>query len=359
MASVPRARTIPVSSGRVSRTSLAVSRPLWLATGAMYAVFSASQGLLALLAEDPAPAGVWILVVWLAAASAVHLLTRPPAIGTIGNHVALTCVWASVTAAFVVAEPGGIAVGGVMFVAPLNSVRLQRRWEIVAHTCAASTAFFLVAAAGVFGSSAVDISTGLCAGLVAFATPVQVISCTAVLRAAEAQARELAAAVRRDPVTGVGNRRLFDEQLALELASQRATHSQLSVLLVDLDDFSTIEAEDRIAASELLHRVAEVLDHHAPRDSWVARVDGDEFAVLLPRTSGPVARCVAAAVEAAVAELGRPDARPLSCCTAIATAPDDATTNAQLQAVADHRIRDAKHRRPGHRPDAGTAASGS
>ncbi|GID29600.1 putative bifunctional diguanylate cyclase/phosphodiesterase [Paractinoplanes brasiliensis] len=83
--------------------------------------------------------------------------------------------------------------------------------------------------------------------------------------------------VTHDGLTGLANRGLFRERLAEAIASGQAT-----VLLVDLDDFKTVnDSLGHDVGDELLIAVAGVLNAAARPDGLVARLGGDEFAVLL------------------------------------------------------------------------------
>jgi diguanylate cyclase (GGDEF)-like protein len=85
-----------------------------------------------------------------------------------------------------------------------------------------------------------------------------------------------------DGLTGLANRALFRERLAGHLAGGDAT-----VLLVDLDDFKTVnDSLGHDVGDRLLIAVAEVLRAEAGADGFPVRVGGDEFAVLM---TGPTA----------------------------------------------------------------------
>jgi diguanylate cyclase (GGDEF)-like protein/PAS domain S-box-containing protein len=107
--------------------------------------------------------------------------------------------------------------------------------------------------------------------------------------------RELEAFSQRDSLTGVFNRRRFDKELTAKLADSRRHKRGGALLLIDLDRFKRINAELGHAAGDAaLREVARVLEENtrgddavALADGLVARVGGDEFAVLLAE-AGPV-----------------------------------------------------------------------
>ncbi|MFO1038475.1 MAG: EAL domain-containing protein [Geminicoccaceae bacterium] len=93
---------------------------------------------------------------------------------------------------------------------------------------------------------------------------------------------------RHDGVTGLPNRQLFDARLRQALALARRTGGRVGLLLVDLDRFK--EVNDRYghpAGDRLLGAVAERLVGAVRASDTLARIGGDEFALLQPATAGP------------------------------------------------------------------------
>ncbi|HEX5757860.1 MAG TPA: EAL domain-containing protein [Thermoanaerobaculia bacterium] len=111
------------------------------------------------------------------------------------------------------------------------------------------------------------------------------------LRGMERQMRFLA---RHDPLTGVLNRRELERRLerAIELAQERA--GEHALLYVDLDEFKLVnDTCGHVAGDELLKQVAAELASRLPAGGMLARVGGDEFAMLLEDTDVGRARAVA------------------------------------------------------------------
>jgi diguanylate cyclase (GGDEF)-like protein/putative nucleotidyltransferase with HDIG domain len=87
----------------------------------------------------------------------------------------------------------------------------------------------------------------------------------------------------RDALTGVPNRRLFIDTLARETAFARRTSWPLSLIMVDLDHFKSLNDEFGHKAGDVaLRRTADRLGSLVRRSDTVARLGGEEFAVILP-----------------------------------------------------------------------------
>jgi diguanylate cyclase (GGDEF)-like protein/PAS domain S-box-containing protein len=89
---------------------------------------------------------------------------------------------------------------------------------------------------------------------------------------------------RLDPLTGLANRRHFDDQLHLMSALSAATAEPLALVLMDVDRFKLInDLYGHAAGDEVLRALAAVIDSSVPKPSGLAaRWGGEEFAVLLP-----------------------------------------------------------------------------
>jgi diguanylate cyclase (GGDEF)-like protein len=96
---------------------------------------------------------------------------------------------------------------------------------------------------------------------------------------AERAARDLA---RHDPLTGLPNRRLFDEKLDACLNDASDTH-QVAVLVLGLDDFKGIkDTYGHVAADKVLCEFANRIADLLRKDSVLARIGGDEFGIVMP-----------------------------------------------------------------------------
>jgi diguanylate cyclase (GGDEF)-like protein len=106
---------------------------------------------------------------------------------------------------------------------------------------------------------------------------------------------------RIDALTGLGNRRAFDERLDRVIEHARLEGKPLSVIVSDLDDFKEInDSYGHLNGDELLRTAASAM-RAAVRDADACyRWGGDEFAVLLPGVEQDVAEKVAERVSAAI-----------------------------------------------------------
>jgi diguanylate cyclase (GGDEF)-like protein len=98
----------------------------------------------------------------------------------------------------------------------------------------------------------------------------------------------------RDPLTGLFNRRYFNERLAEEYERSRRYHLPLSVIAIDADHFKRINDELGHAAGDAaLVTLARVLSQRHRKSDILARIGGEEFAVLLPNLGAGGARTLA------------------------------------------------------------------
>ena len=91
----------------------------------------------------------------------------------------------------------------------------------------------------------------------------------------------------RDPLTELYNHREFHEAVARELERCRRHGGVVSVVLFDLDGFKHVnDTRGHAAGDRVLRGVADALSRSARESDLAFRIGGDEFALLLPRTSG-------------------------------------------------------------------------
>jgi diguanylate cyclase (GGDEF)-like protein len=167
-----------------------------------------------------------------------------------------------------------------------------------------------------------------------------------VERQAVLQMRTMAMA---DALTGVGNRRHFDEQLATEMRRARRQASNIALLLVDVDHFKRFnDSFGHQEGDTCLRMIAETIGRFIRRPGdMLARYGGEEFAVLLPDTDLNGALALAENIRAAVqgtAQLLAPDGHTVTVSIgAAAEVPrGEDSTGAALIAAADRALYAAK-----------------
>jgi diguanylate cyclase (GGDEF)-like protein len=106
-----------------------------------------------------------------------------------------------------------------------------------------------------------------------------------------------------DALTGLLNRRAFEERVGVELARHRRYQQSFSLALLDLDGFNT--ANDRFgeaAGDELLRTIGTILGKHTRVMDACFRLGGDEFAIVMPGTAYDGARIVVERCRTHIAE---------------------------------------------------------
>jgi diguanylate cyclase (GGDEF)-like protein len=153
------------------------------------------------------------------------------------------------------------------------------------------------------------------------------------LKQAGDEAHQLA---RVDQLTGLGNRRAFDEALAEQLADACISGAQVCLLVADLNDFKQInDLYGHVSGDDCLRQAAGALQSALRDSDSCYRWGGDEFAVLVGQASEGDAARLAERVERTVAGLCRgPDGRPLSVACGYAEIEGGATA-AEAVAAAD------------------------
>jgi diguanylate cyclase (GGDEF)-like protein len=161
--------------------------------------------------------------------------------------------------------------------------------------------------------------------------------------------RRAAAALKKlactESVTGLANRREFEEVLRAEISRTSRTGRPFVVMLVDVDRLKSIN--DRYghrAGDRAILRVANTLRHTCRVTDTAARIGGDEFAVILPETSIPMAMLFLNRIRALLASHRRSGAVTVS--AGIARFPHDGATVEGVLEAADRALYAEKWRRP-------------
>jgi len=163
--------------------------------------------------------------------------------------------------------------------------------------------------------------------------------------------QEIADLVRRDHLTGLGNRVLFEEHMELAIARASRSNAQLAVLFMDLDRFKDVnDSLGHHIGDLLLTLVGDRLKRSVRKSDFVARIGGDEFTVLLDGINSP--DDITQIVEKICAEVCRP--APISNTTldvsvsiGVALYPENGELPIELMQKADMALYESKALGPG------------
>jgi diguanylate cyclase (GGDEF)-like protein len=113
--------------------------------------------------------------------------------------------------------------------------------------------------------------------------------------------QELERQASQDSLTGLNNRRRFEQDLAAAMARSRREGSTGALLMLDIDEFKRVnDSRGHPAGDRLIQEVAAVLRQRTRESDTLARLGGDEFAVILPRCSRGEAQLAAEAIASEV-----------------------------------------------------------
>jgi diguanylate cyclase (GGDEF)-like protein len=119
------------------------------------------------------------------------------------------------------------------------------------------------------------------------------------------QADQMAKLAHTDPLTGLANRRHLFEQLESEFARAQRYRRPFSLLYIDLDGFKEINDQfGHLFGDEILRGSARSMQAVLRATDLLARIGGDEFAVLLPETNLTGAKSVSVKLRKALAAYG-------------------------------------------------------
>jgi diguanylate cyclase (GGDEF)-like protein/PAS domain S-box-containing protein len=159
------------------------------------------------------------------------------------------------------------------------------------------------------------------------------------LEEANDQLRKLAVT---DELTGLRNRRSFEERLVMEFSMARRRKRELSVLLIDVDNFKTINDRwGHAAGDEVLRRLGTILRTTVRLPDLPARYGGEEFVVLLPESGEESAMGLARRVMQRVAAEDWEN-EPLTISVGMAAMNESLESGFQLVELADEALYAAK-----------------
>ncbi|PYN75486.1 MAG: hypothetical protein DMD96_27970 [Candidatus Rokuibacteriota bacterium] len=166
----------------------------------------------------------------------------------------------------------------------------------------------------------------------------------AAYRELEATNAKLKETSFKDEVTGLYNRRFFSLRLEEEISRFRRFNHPVSVVVLDLDGFKSINDEfGHAVGDETLRDIGQILMKHSRGINVVSRYGGDEYAVLLVETSKSGARLYADRIRQVVATFPYSHGKRVTASFGVASLPDDeASTSEELFRAADGALYAAK-----------------
>ena len=147
-----------------------------------------------------------------------------------------------------------------------------------------------------------------------------------------------------DPLTRCYNRRSFERQLERDLHLATRMQLPLSLLMLDLDNFKTINDQAGHEAGDLaLCMLADNLRAELRVGDMAARFGGDEFVIILPQANTEGAMFVAERLRERLEQMEVPGFGKVTASFGVATYPDHASSRDMLVAAADRALYDSKN----------------
>lgn len=162
------------------------------------------------------------------------------------------------------------------------------------------------------------------------------------ISAKKAEEEALKAQAVTDGLTGLYNRRYFEESLQREVQRAERYARPLSLLFCDVDDFKAVnDRHGHPYGDTALRELARLLEKETRASDLVCRYGGEEYALLLPET-GKAGALVAAEKLRRIAETGGAGPARLTLSFGVASYPEDAKTGPDLVQRADEALYRAK-----------------
>ena len=148
---------------------------------------------------------------------------------------------------------------------------------------------------------------------------------------------------RIDELTGLFNRRHFEERLKEEIARHARYGDVFSIFLLDLDNFKTYnDIYGHPSGDILLNQIGKIIKSFVRNADQAFRYGGDEFIVILPHTATYDARVVAERVREGIAGEMEKKGTAVTCSIGLACYPSDGVISGELVTVADTALYFAK-----------------
>jgi diguanylate cyclase (GGDEF)-like protein len=140
-----------------------------------------------------------------------------------------------------------------------------------------------------------------------------------------------------DGLTGIHNRRFFEQRMAEEVERAERFAASMSLIMVDIDNFKRLNDEfGHLLGDEVLRGVSGILKEQLRKIDVLCRYGGEEFVVILAETSAPIATAVAEKLRRLVEGHHFPGVpRPVSISAGVAEYPLHGKNRDELVAAAD------------------------
>jgi len=147
-----------------------------------------------------------------------------------------------------------------------------------------------------------------------------------------------------DGLTGIFNRRFFELRIMQEIERANRYDLVLSVIMVDIDHFKRINDEfGHLLGDEVLKQISRLFEQHLRKPDVLCRFGGEEFALLLPETTGERALAVADKLRQIVSSYPFPGIpRPVTFSAGVADFPRHGRTRDEMVQAADAALYAAK-----------------
>lgn len=137
------------------------------------------------------------------------------------------------------------------------------------------------------------------------------------IAAQSAELRTYSSEARTDSLTGLSNRRAFDDEIQRRFAEWQRRRTPFSLMILDIDNFKEVnDSCGHQAGDEALSRIGQVITNNSRQMDFRCRYGGDEFVLILPDTSVQDTRIAAERIRAAIDRIvvrNGDQSRTLSC----------------------------------------------
>jgi two-component system, cell cycle response regulator len=177
---------------------------------------------------------------------------------------------------------------------------------------------------------------------------IMMLTASALSIALVSRSQRLLRLATSDPLTGLFNRGYVDDRLAMELSRALRYGKPLTVAVVDADHFKALnDTHGHAAGDVVLKKLAELLRGSLRQSDTTGRYGGEEFVVILPETDMETARRKVESLREAIADTpiqlaDRREKVRVTISAGLASFPEDGENAAELFAMADERMFEAK-----------------